>query len=117
MTSSAGSSLRTLSLHPLHLFTGRYTSAGRSSRTLRYIRYIRYTRYIRQVLAYSLGLGELLTQPTRLDSHLAATVSANCIHTDVASGELRAGCENGLVIMTGRPLQPSGQTTASDLQA
>ena len=69
-----------------------------------------------QVLAYSLGLGELLPDPRRLDAHLAATVARNCVHTDVASGELRAGCENGLVIMSGRPLQPSGQTTASDLQ-
>ena len=59
-----------------------------------------------QVLAYSLGLGDLLADPTRLDSHLTYTAKANCVHNEVGSGALIAGsCPNGLVIMTGRPVE------------
>jgi non-lysosomal glucosylceramidase len=56
-----------------------------------------------QVLAYSLGLGELIADPTKLDSHLAATAKSNCVHNNVSTGSLEKGCPNGLVIMTGRP--------------
>ena len=55
-----------------------------------------------QVLAYSVGLGDWLKHPERLDMHLAHVRSANRLHNDVLSGELRQGCLNGLVIYTGR---------------
>ena len=66
-----------------------------------------------QVLAYSAGLGELLSDPSRLDTHLAHVERENCIHNNVsAPGEpLVSGCPNGLVIMTNR--KPIG---VSDLQ-
>lgn len=66
-----------------------------------------------QVLAYSaLGpvAGQLLADATRLDAHLAAEAKANCVHTDLAGGAegaLRAGCPNGLVVMTARPVGPT----------
>jgi non-lysosomal glucosylceramidase len=58
-----------------------------------------------QVLAYSLGLGELLARPDRLDEHLAYTAKANCVHNDPKTGDVVPGCPNGLVIMTERPVQ------------
>jgi non-lysosomal glucosylceramidase len=58
-----------------------------------------------QVLAYSLGLGELTAEPTKLDSHLAAIAKSNCVHNNVSTGALEKGCPNGLVIMTGRPVE------------
>lgn len=58
-----------------------------------------------QVLAYSLGLGDLLADPSRLDSHLAYTAKANCVHNEVGTGNLVHGCPNGLVIMTNRPIE------------
>jgi len=57
-----------------------------------------------QVLAYSLGLGDLLRNPERLDIHLQTTWRTNCVHNDVDTGKLVPGCPNGLVAMTGRPL-------------
>ncbi len=58
-----------------------------------------------QVLAYSLGLGDLLADPSRLDSHLQYTAKANCVHNQVGTGDLVHGCPNGLVIMTNRPVE------------
>jgi non-lysosomal glucosylceramidase len=59
-----------------------------------------------QVLSYSLGLGELLADPSRLDSHLAYTAKTNCVHNEVSTGRLITGsCPNGLVIMTERPVE------------
>lgn len=59
-----------------------------------------------QVLSYSLGLGELLADPSRLDTHLAYTAKTNCVHNEVGTGRLITGsCPNGLVIMTNRPIE------------
>lgn len=57
-----------------------------------------------QVLAYDLGLGDVLRVPVRLDTHLRAVRAHNCLHTDVAKGtyKLVPGCPNGLITMTGR---------------
>ena len=55
-----------------------------------------------QVLAYSAGLGTLVSSEEKLKSHLAAELATNCAH---AVGEnLVAGCDKaGIVILTGRP--------------
>lgn len=58
-----------------------------------------------QVLAYSLGLGELLEDQSRLDAHLKTVRNKNCIHTNITSGNNEPGCPNGLVIFTGRPVE------------
>ena len=61
-----------------------------------------------QVLAYGVGLGDLLAKPERLDAHLAFVEKANCVHNDVMQPPpypLVEGCAQGLVIMTGRPVQ------------
>ena len=57
-----------------------------------------------QVLAYSVGLGDLLARPERLDQHLQYVAKKNCIHNDMTkpSTPLVSGCPNGLVTMTGR---------------
>lgn len=70
-----------------------------------------------QVLAYTLGLGDLLAHPERLDTHLANAWTANCVHNN-ASGAVVPGCPNGLVIMTGRITPPrlGGAGTLTDLQ-
>eukprot|EP00947_MAST-08B_sp_MAST-8B-sp1_P005443 g5443.t1 len=59
-----------------------------------------------QVLAYAVGLGDLLATPARLDSHLAYVENANCVHNNIsAAGQpVVPGCPNGLVIMTARPV-------------
>lgn len=58
-----------------------------------------------QVLAYTLGLGSLLAHPERLDSHLKLVWQQNCVHNNETTGEVVPGCPNGLVIMTGRPVE------------
>ena len=58
-----------------------------------------------QVLAYTSGLGDLLKQPERLDSHLRYVWQQNCVHTNDESGAIQPGCLNGLVIMTKRPVE------------
>lgn len=52
-----------------------------------------------QVLAYTLGLGELLADPTKLTQHLATVGTRNCKH--VVNGSVVDGCPNGLMIITG----------------
>eukprot|EP01065_Artemidia_motanka_P038717 TRINITY_DN47565_c0_g1_i1.p1 TRINITY_DN47565_c0_g1~~TRINITY_DN47565_c0_g1_i1.p1 ORF type:complete len:985 (+),score=290.16 TRINITY_DN47565_c0_g1_i1:57-3011(+) len=70
-----------------------------------------------QVLAYTVGLGELLADPAKLDSHLNATWKANCIHNDPKTGAIVPGCPNGMVTMTGRKLSADPLVgTLTDLQ-
>ena len=59
-----------------------------------------------QTLAYSAGLGELLAKPERLDSHLAYTQTATCVHNNVSdpTQPLIPGCPQGLVIIVDRPV-------------
>jgi non-lysosomal glucosylceramidase len=54
-----------------------------------------------QVLAYTVGLGTIVSSEEKLKSHLRAELATNCVH---AEGEtLAAGCDNaGIVILTGR---------------
>merc|ERR1719272_755596 len=55
-----------------------------------------------QVLAYSVGLGPLVSSEDKLKSHLAAELATNCVHAE--GNNLAAGCDNaGIVILTGRP--------------
>lgn len=63
-----------------------------------------------QVLVYSVAGEELLADPTRLDQHLETEARTNCVHTDLSGGNgstdvLAPGCPNGLVGITGRPVQ------------
>ena len=59
-----------------------------------------------QVLAYSVGLGDLLAQPARLRSHLQYVSVSNCVRNEAGTNELVKGeCPNGLVIFTGRAPQ------------
>jgi hypothetical protein len=55
-----------------------------------------------QVLAYTAGLGTIVSSKEKLTSHLAAELASNCAH---AEGErLVSGCDKaGIVILTGRP--------------
>ena len=55
-----------------------------------------------QVLAYSAGLGTIVSGEARVKSHLVAELASNCAH---AEGErLVPGCTGaGIVILTGRP--------------
>jgi non-lysosomal glucosylceramidase len=66
-----------------------------------------------QVLAYSVGLGTVVSSESKIKSHLEAELAANCFHADGGSavggeggdpGHLSAGCDAaGMVILTGRP--------------
>ena len=60
-----------------------------------------------QVLAYSAGLGRLVSSDDKIKSHLAAELATNCVR---AKGEaLVEGCDDaGIVILTGR--SPPGVT-------
>lgn len=54
-----------------------------------------------QVLAYSAGLGLLVSSEEKLKSHLAAELATNCVHAD--GEDLARGCDDaGIVILTGR---------------
>ena len=55
-----------------------------------------------QVLAYSAGLGTIVSSEAKVTSHLAAELASNCAH---AEGErLLPSCDRaGMVILTGRP--------------
>eukprot|EP00035_Acanthoeca_spectabilis_P015534 m.310465 g.310465 ORF g.310465 m.310465 type:complete len:540 (-) comp16380_c0_seq1:162-1781(-) len=62
-----------------------------------------------QVLAYSAGLGTVVSSPSKIASHLAAVLRANCYHVDggdpdiQVGGHLSPGCDNaGVAILTGR---------------
>ena len=57
-----------------------------------------------QVLGYSVGLGDMLVDPTRLDQHLQAVGDLNCVHTEpgIFNQTLRPGCPIGLITMTHR---------------
>lgn len=55
-----------------------------------------------QVLAYSAGLGTIVSSEDKLRSHLKAELARNCFH--VEGQALKPGCDKaGIVILTGRP--------------
>ena len=60
-----------------------------------------------QVLAYSAGLGRLVSSDDKIKSHLAAELATNCVRAEGAA--LVDGCDDaGIVILTGRT--PPGVT-------
>jgi len=60
-----------------------------------------------QVLAYSVGLGPIVSSEEKLKSHLKAELATNCRHAEGAA--LAPGCDKaGIVILTGRT--PPGVT-------
>jgi hypothetical protein len=45
-----------------------------------------------QVLAYSVGLDDLLARPERLDTHLTTVNATNCVHNEPGSNQLGSQC-------------------------
>ena len=60
-----------------------------------------------QVLSHSAGLGDLLLDPSKLQTHLETTAKVNCAQPQ-ANGTLAQGCPNGLIALVGR--SPPGPT-------
>jgi non-lysosomal glucosylceramidase len=56
-----------------------------------------------QVLAYSAGLGTIVSNPARLRSHLQTELRTNCIYYPNSSSPVQPNvCPNGIVALTGR---------------
>lgn len=55
-----------------------------------------------QVLAYSVGLGTIVSSEDKIKSHLKGELAANCVRAH--GDKLIEGCDDaGIVILTGRP--------------